>query len=256
MMTEAWRLSRMKTWLWLLMVVWLGTAPAHADQVEPKGYRESIELAIREFAMRNFEESRALFTRAHALSPSARTLRGLGMTEFELRNYEQAIRYLEEALASKVRPLDADLRAECETLLARADAFVGRYTLDAQPAATSITLDGVNIDLPADRTLLLQVGDHLLELHGSGYQPERLRVRVDGGEVKTLSVRFMRPLEAPPAPETKNDRALRKNPWLWTAVGLVVAGAATGTAVALARKNGGEMQEPYKGNSDVTITAP
>jgi hypothetical protein len=58
--------------------------------------------------------------RAHAIFPNARTLRGLGMVEFELRSYVQSVQLLEQALAASVKPLDGKLRTDTEALLARA----------------------------------------------------------------------------------------------------------------------------------------
>ncbi|HKO94285.1 MAG TPA: hypothetical protein VJU61_24195, partial [Polyangiaceae bacterium] len=92
-----------------------GIARAQANEgdqaTEPAGYREVVSEALQEFEAQNFEESRSLFHRAHVLFPNARTYRGLGFTEFELRHYPAAIEYLEAALSSSVRPLTADLRA-------------------------------------------------------------------------------------------------------------------------------------------------
>ena len=115
--------SPLPAWL-LLASIWAlpveaqtsgGPAPAApasgaSADLEPAGYRDTVERAVLEFAAGHFEESRALFARAHALFPNARTLRGLGMAEFELRNYVIAIEHLEAALANQARPLDEDLR--------------------------------------------------------------------------------------------------------------------------------------------------
>lgn len=93
-----------------------------------------IREALAEFDDGNFPESRALLLRAHALQPSARTLRGLGISAFALRQYEDATLKLEEALASTVKPLDGKLRADTESWLQRAYGFVGRYLLGMEPS--------------------------------------------------------------------------------------------------------------------------
>jgi hypothetical protein len=47
---------------------------------------------VAEFEAGHLEDSRALFTRAHSTQPNARTLRGLGIAEFELRKYVESAR--------------------------------------------------------------------------------------------------------------------------------------------------------------------
>lgn len=84
--------------------------PARSDYVaEPTGYRELIAEAVAEYEARHFEEARALFRRAHAMFPNARTMRGQGMAEFELRNYRGAIQCFESALSSRARVRSAEL---------------------------------------------------------------------------------------------------------------------------------------------------
>src|SRR5262245_44240118 len=86
---------------WLLCCGWALSprAQAQASGGDAAAYRSAVDDAVSEFAAGRFEEARALFKRAHQLSPNARTLRGLGMTAFELRAYVQAIRELRAALA-------------------------------------------------------------------------------------------------------------------------------------------------------------
>src|SRR5690349_15250674 len=74
------------------------SAPAY-----PAEYERAIDSGIAEFQQGNYVEAREQFARAHALVPNARTLRSLGMVEFELRNYVDAVTYLEGALGSSVK---------------------------------------------------------------------------------------------------------------------------------------------------------
>ncbi|MEY4512912.1 MAG: hypothetical protein RLZZ450_5034 [Pseudomonadota bacterium] len=56
------------------------------DRLEVPGYRETIAEALIEYEAHNYLEARTLFERAHKLYPNARTLRGLAVVAFELRN--------------------------------------------------------------------------------------------------------------------------------------------------------------------------
>ena len=77
------------------------------DSQDPAGYPELVEAALSEYHLGHFEEARGLLRKAHALFPNARTLRVLGMAEFELRNYATAAGYLEGALPSRYAPSTA-----------------------------------------------------------------------------------------------------------------------------------------------------
>lgn len=223
---------------------------------EPAGYREAIDEALREFTSRNFEESRALFARAHALLPNARTERGMGMAEFELRNYPECITHLRAALASQVRPLSDRLRLDSEQMLARAELFVARLKLQARPAATTVIIDGQPVESASD-DVLLKVGEHVIELHTSGYEPESRRVTIKaGGGTQTLTVVFTRAVHtaAPPAATSDAPRPRwYKSPWLWAGVGVLAAGTATGVALAATRD---EAPRTDGGSTNVVLGAP
>jgi tetratricopeptide (TPR) repeat protein len=188
-------------------------------QEEPPGYRPTIEQALSEYQARNYEEASTLFRRAHERYPNARTLRGMGMAAFELRRYEESANHLEAALTSKVRPLDGELRQETESLLARARGFLAVVKVQLAPSSATLLLDGQPV---TGNELNLRLGEHTLEVRAEDYRPERRTVRVHGGEVLHIDISLDRnaladrPVERP--------RPLYKNAWLWTGVGLVVAG--------------------------------
>lgn len=220
---------------------------AHAESVgmavqsdEPAEYRERVDDALREFSVQNYEEARSLFLQAHALVPGARTLRALGLCEYELRNYAESIKYLEEALASRVKPLTGELRSETERVLARARTFVGRLDLTVDPASARRVLDGVELESPDP--LWLSMGEHTLELSASGYVAEKHKLNVKGGEDKKLNISLRRADEKGSV-ETKTDgpvseRRWYKSPWLWASLGLVVVGGGVTAAILLTRDDG------------------
>jgi hypothetical protein len=170
--------------LWLVAV----TGSVVRAQAEPAGYRPAIELALTEYRDGNFEEARAEFRRAHALFPNARALRGIGMAEFELRNYGECIQALQEALSSQVRPLEGDLRVETESLLAKALHYVARVAFDIQPEAVTVLIDGAVVTLDASKSLMVRVGTHDLEVRAEGYETQRRELRVVSGQDQTLQL--------------------------------------------------------------------
>jgi tetratricopeptide (TPR) repeat protein len=240
--------------LFICLVTLSITAAVAAQDVEPEGYREAVDEAVREFGARNFEEARSLFARADGLSRNARTQRGLGLTEFELRNYIECIQYFEAALESNVKPLDDALRKETEQLLARARTFVGRFVIEAKPAASQLVVDGLSAPMPTDRTLTLKVGDHYLELYAANYAPEKRLLNVKGGETETLHIDFDRPSSVNGGQAADSSRWY-ESPWLWVAVGVVVAGATTGIVVA-ATSSGDNRPSANGGSSRTVIGGP
>jgi len=149
------------------------------------GYRDAIAEAITEHDAHNYIEAKALFIRAHKLYPNARTLRGLGAVSFELQQYRESVGYLEQALASKVRPLEGGLREDTERLLARARGFVAEVKLRLEPADAHVIVDGADEPVGNNEPLILPVGEHELEFRAKGFQPQRRRYRVQGGESKS-----------------------------------------------------------------------
>ena len=241
-------------WATVLLFAWVLAGRARAD-AEPEVYRVAVEQALAEYAAHNYEEASALFKRAHEVYPNARTLRGLGMASYELRRYRDGIEQLEAALASKVRPLEDRLRAETEELLSRARGFVAQVALTVVPREASVAVDGEHTALRDDEPLLVELGDHTLEVSAAGYRPERQNLRVHGGE--RLSLRFELAPEAsvavaPAGAQRPVDevRPLRKSPWLWTAVGAVVVGGVVG-GVLLARAQREESTIPQPTSNDV-----
>jgi hypothetical protein len=222
----------------VLLAVAVHGVNAQAVQPQPPEYQALIEEALTEYEARNFAEARALFTKAHAVYPNARTLRGLGMVSFELKAYAESITSLEAALAAQVKPLTGELRKETQELLARAKAFVARYELDIKPElrSTQIIVDGIPVELAPGQVLTLSVGEHVLQVQAPGNEEQKRALSVRGGEVERIVIELKEtpaaPLLATSAQPKRDERSVWTSPWLWTGVGAVVAGGVL-TAVLL-----------------------
>lgn len=216
----------------------------------PQAYEHAIALAVDEHERGNFEEAREHFREAHELYPNARTLRGLGKVEFELRNYGESVKFLSAALASDVRPLGAELRGEVEVLLERARAYVGEVHVNVEPGSATVSVDGVAVASGPQAALDLLVGEHLLEFRASGHLSERRRIHVRGHDTINIQVVLAAPdtsvsLRTVSSERPPGTQPLYKKWWLWTAVG--VAAGATVTAVALATRNTQTRHPPAAG---------
>lgn len=158
------------------------------EQDDDKAYKDLIEQALAEFRLKNWPEARVFFRKAHELSPNARTLRGLGVVSFEMRDYQQAVQHLSAALVDARQVLNEAQRSECEGLLARARTFIGSYQLTTAPSTAQVTLDGANLVRGQDGLVLVPFGDHLLRVTADGHRETTLRLRVQGGERAELNI--------------------------------------------------------------------
>lgn len=236
---------------------------------EERSYEVLVAEGLQEFELAHWEEARMLFERAHAVEPSARTLRGLGMVAFELRHYVECVRLLEASLTEQVDALPPDLRAQVDELLVRARTFVGRVRLRLSPTDAALTVDEGPARREADGSMLLETGEHVLVANTPGYQEKRRTIDLRGGQTLDLSMTLSErggatpavavaaaPTPAPattaaPAAAVAPDTAPRDDDgsvfgkwWFWTAAGAVVAGAVIGVVAATAED---DVRDPEPG---------
>jgi hypothetical protein len=203
-------------------------------------YQRKVADAVAEYDRGNWAEARALFLQAHALQPSARTLRTLGMTAFELRDYASAARELHASLESLQRPLDARLRAEVETLLERTLGFVGRFRVTLDPENAALSVDDQPVQLAADGSLVLGLGKHTLRATARGYAPTQRTMQVEGHEEGIVELNLVSEAPAPAAAmpvhlarDVRASSADRASVRTWTWVAAAGAAAFGGAAVGL-----------------------
>jgi hypothetical protein len=227
---------------------------------EPAGYREAIDDAIGEYEAGRFREARSLFEVAHNLYPNARSLRGMGMAEFELRNYPASIYFLEQALAAPVKPLTDELRKETEMLLLRARSFVGKVTFDLQPPDASLALNGTTLQLGPDKALTLIAGDYALKVTAPGYDEVQRALHVPAGQESSVRVALakhvevLQPSQPLAAAPVEQSTPFFESPWVWAVIGAAVAGAGLGLGFALSSET--KTASPSGGSSGVVLGGP
>lgn len=223
-----------------------GALAQQEDRSDDPRYRGLLADAVTEYNGGNFAEARALFRQAHQIDPNARTLRGMGMASFEMKEYVEALRYLRAALASDRKPLTEAQRRHTERLIRRSNAFVARYTLTFEPEdvqSPELRVDGAPATIEEDGTLVLDLGRHRVTATCPRCESVSRTVVVRGGEEQELSFRLE--LEtvapeppaseptvapAPAGPPTEDDAGV--DPGWWLVAGAGVAAVATvGTGV-------------------------
>jgi tetratricopeptide (TPR) repeat protein len=247
----------------MLLVLSLAGAPgvvsAEAAPQPSAEYDAAVKLGFEEFTLGNYVEARARFGEAHKLHPNARTLRALGMVEYELKRYVEAIEYLRQALASDERPLTSELRAQTERLSTQAGGYVTRYRFALTPADATLTIDGAPVRAEASRGVLLAAGEHVIEASAENHQATRRTLQVLGGEedhslaIILLAERVESGGQATTQDQPKSSRA--KKAWIWGTIGaVVVAGAVVGLVLGLRKDADGEQVN--KGTTGIDIRVP
>lgn len=208
--------------LWVALLVALPCARAVA-QGPPADYRRLVGDAVGEFEEANWPEARALFERAHDLYPNARTLRGIGMCAFEMRDYQDAVENLLFALEDTRRPLTPEQRRATEDLAERAMGFIGRFALTLEPPEAQLTVDDAVVSPNRRGELILAVGEHELVVRAAGFETLHRRIDVHGGESEDLALVLESISEGPGEPPIASIA-------LWIAGGtlLLAVPAATG----------------------------
>jgi hypothetical protein len=208
-------------------------------------YKKIAGRAVSEFEAEHFAEARRLFEQAHRLWPSARTLRTLGMTAFDLERYPEALEELQAALNDPRRPLVGDQRTEVEALLERTRDHVGSFSLTLLPATAELTVDGVARPHNTDQKLVLRVGEHALRVQAVGFrtlrrsldvhvrQDEPLRLELEPEAPPTAAVQSAQKLPEAPAQALSSAPATPQQDSFALVRGIAFAAGAVGLATAV-----------------------
>jgi hypothetical protein len=203
------------------------------DAADDPSYRKAIKEGLAEYDALHFEEARSLFRRAHEISPSARTFRGMGMASFELRDYVSAVRNLSAALRDQRKPLSAEQRRRAQDLLDRSRAFVDVCALKVSPRNARVIVDGHAPEFEPDGTLLFGFGLHTVEVSAQAMEIRSLTLNVHGGERRELSVKLA-PMAAGPADATVSRPWYTGGPhgfaaaWLWSSASAALLAGGSG----------------------------
>jgi hypothetical protein len=223
----------------VLLVVSGSAASARAADDDSTPVSVLIGDAVAEYDAGHFQEARALFRQAHERSPTARTLRGIGMCSFELRDYVEAARSLAASLRDQRRPLTSEQKRHAEALLARTNTFIGRFSVKVKPTGASLFVDGHPAELEPDGGLLLAFGRHQLSLRCPSCAPTEKdeEINVAGGEHKEVELAL-----APAPPPAPRDTAGGSG---------TGTGTAAGTGIGIVSPPGGTEPGAERGSAHI-----
>lgn len=243
-------------------------APEHAAE-----YDRLILSALSAFKAGEWVRARGLFERAHALHPTARTLRTIGMSAFNQGDLVGAVKALEASLNDDRKPLTVEQQEHVRQLIHRADGRLGRLRLLVQPQGADIQVDGKAPDFVGGDQLVLEPGRHEISIQAPGFRTAVQHVRVSARDRATLEVQLQpgRDDEEPKDEvavnaagsltfESRGDSAGQSNLAPWIAVGVgaaaLVAGGVIGAVAYGKRKDldehcpGRACEEPFHSDVD------
>ena len=151
---------------------------AHAQEAT---YGELMRDAQREAQEGSYGSARELYRKAYRAQPNAGSLLGSALASVKLEDYAEAVRAGWAALAEAHAPLDASDRARATDLVETSLRKVATYTIDAQPSAAEVAVDGEPIPLGPNRELVVPPGHHTLRALADGYIPRTLEVDAVAG---------------------------------------------------------------------------
>jgi hypothetical protein len=219
----------------LVLVLTLGGA-ANAAAVDPAD--ALIEQGVKLRVEGRHAEALEVFTKAHALSPSARTLAQIGLAEGSLRRWLDAEGHLAAALETHDTPWIENRRNReaLEQALASVRSHIGRLII-LGPEGTEVSVGGKVVGrLPLATPVRLPEGETRIDGRAPDRKPAQASVTVIGGSESTVILDL--PVVLPPVPILKADqpsenRADAGSRWMtWTGASLLgVSAAALATGI-------------------------
>jgi len=221
-------------------------APTEVDLKEARiRYDRGLELYKEgEFALAVIE-----FERAYAIVPDYRVLYNIGQVRIQLSQYARARRVLEQYLADGGDQIAEErkksVRADLEMLAMR----TGTLEIETNVEGADILVDDVLVGRsPITEPLLLDAGEHRVQVRKGGYSPHLEQLSLAGRDAKRLTIELEKLPEATVAPIIVEKQVIARDSdrstWLWatwSATGAFAVGAAITGGFGI--KAAGELEE-------------
>ncbi|MBI5512873.1 MAG: hypothetical protein HY909_03850 [Deltaproteobacteria bacterium] len=203
----------------------LAAGAASVAQTDPAG---TFQRGLRAYQEGRYNDALMAFEEVYAVRPLPDVEYNIALVSRALGRYQAAIAAYERYLVHPgENPDPARLRTVRETVTTLR-GLLARVIVRATPAQVTFTLDGRPAE-PTDGALLVDPGEHVLELSSPDHHPERRPLRLTAGGIAELEVRLV-PLDRVPRTEPE---APSLPAWFWVsgAVGLASAGVALGVGL-------------------------
>ena len=232
-----------------------GPAPAFADDKQAEAeklLRRGVELR----RARDDEGASREFQKAYDLVRTPRAAAQLGLAKQALGLWEDAERYVGEALRSPEDAWIAKNKTTLDGAMAIIQTHLGRIEVIGDPPGAEVAINGRRIGkLPLAEPIRVSAGQVDVDVAASGYAPAQRTVTIVGDQYQRVVIHLVK-VEAAPAASMSTPTATSPSPSAstsvsassdgtdrgpsgprlalkWTAAGLAVAGLATGIVGAV-----------------------
>jgi tetratricopeptide (TPR) repeat protein len=227
------------------------TSPAPAsEQVAPDPTAEAQEEARQRFdrGLALFEDGDfrlALieFERAYALVPDYRVLYNIAQVNIQLGRYAEARRALEEYVNKAGAALPESRAAGVKDDLKMLAARTAHLSVTSNAAGADIILNDTPVGTaPLAEPLLVDAGEHRVELRKAGYVSRIQQVKLAGGDASSITVNLEEVKPRTVIVERGQEPIVREErpSWLWaswTATGVLAAGAVATGVFGISKAN-------------------
>lgn len=202
-------------------------APPAAPQSEAdKRFRRGIEL----YGEGDFNAALIEFRRAYELDPRYQALYNIGETYFQLQDYANALKTLEQYLKDGGAKVSAERRDEVQKEIEKLRARVATIEVTTRAPGVEITVD----DVARGRTpltIVVSAGRRKVAANQPGKPPVVQVIDVAGGDTKKVT------LEVADEPK-EQDKPRSVPPAPWIVMGVLTAGAVVTGSLALGASSG------------------
>jgi len=238
----------------LTLVLWAATAVAQEPPTtvrEPSAVdvaraRTLFDEAVEALRQEDYPAALAALQESWALNPRPIVMYNIANCQGALFDYPAAIASFEAYLEAGADSEPSDRLQEAGRRIAELEPRVGQVVLTVDPPGAQLLVDGRDAGTtPLAEPVRLGPGPHVVELRKDGFESFRRELTVEQGErVEVVAALLpLRPVVEPPAeppvgpleppPEEPEDDSVATSWWLWTIVGVVVAGGAVTAGVLL-----------------------
>jgi tetratricopeptide (TPR) repeat protein len=226
--------------------------PAPAAPQQPAATDPSA--AAKEEARQRFDQGLALFEdgdfrlaliefeRAYALVPDYRVLYNIAQVNIQLGRYAKARSALEEYVEKAGTALPESRAAGVKDDLKMLAARTAHLSITSNPAGAEIILDDTIVGTsPLAEPLLVEAGEHRVELRKSGYVARMQQVKLAGGDEGSVSIDLVEESKPRTVIVEREPIVREERPsWLWaswTATGVLAAGAVVTGVFGISKAN-------------------
>jgi tetratricopeptide (TPR) repeat protein len=236
----------------------VSVASAQASQADKVRARELYTQGQQLFRQGDFTNAQRSFEDAYRAVPNPVVLLSIAECQVRAEEYGNALATLRQYLKEKPNAPD---RAQVESQISNLEAKPGSVSIESTPPGAVIWVDGENTGYLTPNEISIRAGSHAISLTASGYESTEKQVDVAIGSRQRLSLTLTPLAPAVAAEETSSDTpsepveepgdtssGRHPTPAMWTAGGIAIAGAITGTALGISalKKSSDYDKEPSR----------